>query len=496
MAVWRCSRSAVSHSYTQTVDFTTRAQQEQRAEEAQSVFAELDPTVPPATPATLGPNATQAFNNSGWPSLMTVQAQAIPHLAKQTDLVVQAKTGSGKTGAFLLPMFDLVSADLQNTQVLILTPTRELALQIHTEFTRINPAPEAMRSALIYGGVGYGPQIAALKKGAQVVIGTPGRILDHLGKRVFNLKALRLLILDEADEMLSMGFFPAMMSLKSYLPEARQSCMFSATIPPKVRILGREFLDNPCFMGLSGDQMSVETIEHRCIRVEPMDRERALIRILEVENPDSAIIFANTRRDVAFLAGFLKNYGFRAGVISGAFSQHKREVAMKRLRQGQIRMLVATDVAARGIDVNELSHVIQYNVPQEKEVYIHRTGRTARAGKAGVAITLATMEEESQLMAIAHRYDITMEKQKVPDIKEAAARVAQRMTVVLEDRMRGKTRLEQERLSRFVPMVESLAQEEPELMAMLVDELYQAHLQQPAVPPEKGKKKRHSKRKR
>ena len=496
MAVWPCNIAGVSQSFTRTVDLTSRAQQAHQAVEAESVFADLDAGVAAATPDRLGPNARQAFQKSGWPSLMKVQARAVPHLARKTDLVVQSKTGSGKTGAFLLPLFDLIDASQSATQALILTPTRELAVQIHNEFTRINPLPETLRSALVYGGVGYTRQIALLKGGAHVVIGTPGRILDHLGRGVFSLDALRMLVLDEADEMLSMGFYPAMVTLKGYLPGSRQSCMFSATMPPKVRMLGREFLRNPSFMGLSGDQLSVETIEHRYVRVQPMDRERALIRVLEVENPDSAIIFANMRRDVSFLEGFLKNYGFRAGVISGAYSQPRREEEMNKLRQSRIRMLVATDVAARGIDVDQLSHVIQYNVPVEMEIYIHRTGRTARAGKAGVAITLASMAEESQLLAIARRFNITMEKHDVPDIKEAAARVAQRMTVVLEDKMRGKTRLEKERLSRFVPMVESLAHEEPELMAMLVDELYQSHLQNPPGDTPKSKSRHRRKRKR
>ena len=486
----------MTQSFTKTVDFTSRAQQEHRAVEAQSVFAELDASIPPATPESLGANARQALEKSGWPSLMPVQAQAIPHLARKTDLVVQSKTGSGKTGAFILPLFDLVDTDHSESQVLVLTPTRELAVQIHNEFTRINPYPETLRSVLVYGGVGYAPQIKALKRGAHVVIGTPGRILDHLGRGVFALKSLRMLILDEADEMLSMGFYPAMVTLKGYLPVDRQSCMFSATMPPKVRMLGREFLRAPSFMGLSGDRLSVESIQHRYLRVQPMDRERALVRLLEVENPDSAIIFANMRRDVDFLVGFLKNYGFRAGVISGAYSQPRREAEMQKLRQGQIRMLVATDVAARGIDIDQLSHVIQYNVPLEMEVYIHRTGRTARAGNAGVAITLATLAEESQLLAIARRYNITMERHETPDIEDAAAKVAQRMTVVLEDRMRGKTRLEKERLSRFVPMVESLTREEPELMAMLVDELYQTHLQQPAQASPPRKARRRGKRRR
>ena len=472
----------MQHSFTRTVDFTSGAQLVRREEAAQSVFAALDPSIAEATPSTLGPQACAAFEKSGWPSLMPVQARAIPYLARGMDLVVQSKTGSGKTGAFLLPLFDQLDPAVEETQALILTPTRELALQIHTEFNRLNPTSDRWRAALVYGGVGYKRQLSELRRGAHVVIGTPGRILDHLGKNVFTLQSLKLLVFDEADEMLSMGFYPAMVELKGHMPSKRQSCMFSATIPPKVRMLGRTFLREARFMGLSGDSLSVESIEHRCYRVNPMERERALIRVLEVENPESAIIFANMRRDVAFLSDFLRNYGFSVDVISGAQTQSRRESAMRKLRKGRIRMLIATDVAARGIDIDQLSHVFQYNVPYEMEGYIHRTGRTARAGKAGVAITLTDMEEERRLLAIGRRYSITMEKHTLPTVEEAAARVAQRMTVLLEEKMRVKTRIERERLARFVPMVESIAHEEPELMAMLVDELYHAHMQQSANP--------------
>lgn len=443
---------------------------------AQSMFPAPSPNVPLAAPESLNPQARAAFQRSGWPSLMPVQAQAIPHLAAGDDLIVQSRTGSGKTGAFLLPMFDTIDRQQNATQVLILTPTRELAIQIHDEFERIKPPSANLRAALVYGGVGYSRQIAALRRGVHMVVGTPGRILDLLRQNHFKLSELRTLILDEADEMLSMGFYPAMVAIKDFLPSARQSCMFSATMPPKVRMLGRQFLRDACFLGLSKDGVSVDTIDHRYYRVESMDRERALARLLEVENPDSAIVFANTRSDVAFLSEFLRNYGFSVDVISGQFSQREREAAMRRLRNGTIRILVATDVAARGIDISELSHVFQYGTPVDDEAYVHRTGRTARAGRAGVAITLVTVEDEQRLVAIARRFGIQMEKRTLPDNEEAATRVAQRMLVILEEKMRIKSKLERERLKRFVPMVESWARGEPELMAMLVDELYHAHM--------------------
>jgi len=489
----------VSKPFTTNLDFSSRAQQVSSESEAERTFATDHSEMELATPDSLGTRARSAFEKSGWPGLMPVQASSIPWMASGDDLIVQSRTGSGKTGAFLLPLFDLLDVNLPAAQALVLTPTRELAGQINDEFKRINPLPEKIRSVLVYGGVGYKRQSDGLKRGDQIIIGTPGRILDHLERGTFNLSKLKSLILDEADEMLSMGFYPAMVSLKSFLPAKRQSCMFSATMPPKVRHLGKEFLSDPRFLGLSADGIGVATIHHRySIVMDPMDRARGLSRLLEFENPDSAIIFTNTRRDVSFLSDFLRNYGFQVGAMSGDFSQGARERVMDRLRKGSIRLLIATDVAARGIDISELSHVIQYDVPLEPELYIHRTGRTARAGKAGVAITLASWEEESKLKAIAHRYDIDMEKRPLPEPEEVAVRTSERITVVLEQQLRGKTNLERERLSQFVPMVKTLAEEEPELIAMLVDELNQTRMnpQKQQQPNQQPKRKQHRHRKR
>lgn len=482
----------MTKSFTTHLDFSSKAQQSSRESAAERSFEALDPSVQQATPESLGAGARAAFEKSGWPGLMPVQAHSIPYMIAGQDLIVQSRTGSGKTGAFLLPIFDRLNPSIRETQVLVLTPTRELAGQIYDEFKRMNPTPETLKGILVYGGVGYKRQLDGLRRGSQVVIGTPGRILDHLERRTFTLKGLQTFILDEADEMLSMGFYPAMVALKSYLPKTRQSCMFSATMPPKVRLLGKEFLEDPRFLGLSADGVGVATIDHRYYTVlDPMERARALCRLVEFENPDSAIIFTNTRREVSFLTDFLHNYGFSVGAISGDYSQGAREKVMHRLRQGNIRLLVATDVAARGIDISELSHVFQYEVPLEPQLYIHRTGRTARAGKAGVAITLAAWEEESQLKAIAHRFDIQMEKRELPTPEEVAVRTSQRVTVVLEEKLRGKTNLERERLAQFVPMVQELAEEEPELMAMLVDELNQTRMHPSRQQKPKQKNKPH-----
>ena len=457
--------------YTKTIDLTARARRSQREEEAASQFPPPDPPLPEATREAAPPSVQRAMEAVGWTALMPVQAATIPYVLDGRDMIVQARTGSGKTGAFLLPLFEHLDAESKQAQALILSPTRELARQIHEEFESMGRG-QGFRGALVYGGVGYKPQIDSLKGGAQVVIGTPGRILDHLSRRTFALDHLKVFVLDEADEMLSMGFLPDMRALSSYLPERRQSYMFSATMPPRVREVGRMFLKKPSFLGLSKDQISVDTIDHVFYRTGMGGKDQALIRLLEMVNPRSAIIFANRRDTVQFVAALLRNYGFAVTSIAGNLTQKARENAMERLRSGSLRMLVATDVAARGIDVSELSHVIQYDVPENSEMYIHRTGRTARAGRAGTAITLCSFDDESTLRATARLYAVDMEERALPTEEEVVERVTERATATLEGKLRGKGQQERERLKRFVPMVQSLAQEEPELLAMLVDEAY------------------------
>ncbi|PSQ94583.1 MAG: ATP-dependent helicase, partial [Bacteroidetes bacterium SW_11_64_17] len=343
--------------YTNVIDLTSEAQKERRRDEI-GELREPDPPLDEATVNDLSGHMEQAVHAAGWTDLMDVQQKAIPYILEGRDLIVQSQTGSGKTGAFLLPLFDLVNPDKEEQQVLILTPTRELARQIHEEFEQMKiatPRTNRMDAVLIYGGVGYQPQIKGLQEGAQVVIGTPGRILDHLKKDNFDASTLRMLVLDEADEMLSMGFYPDMKEIVEYVPENRVSYMYSATMPPKVRTVAREFLGDPGFLSLSTDKVSVEENEYRYYLVKPMDKDRVLAQLMELEEPESALIFANTKREVSYLNKFLGNKGYDIDEMSGDLSQRDREEALDRLREGKLRLLVATDVAARGIDVSDLS---------------------------------------------------------------------------------------------------------------------------------------------
>jgi len=480
--------------YTQVIDLTSTAQRQKREKNTRSLFPVPEPRLPEAVVCDLPSGVQQAWEATGWSAMMPVQKTTMPYILDGQDLMVQSRTGSGKTGAFLLPLFGLLSDTIAATQALIITPTRELARQIYSEFERMRPPGATLQGAVVYGGVSYRPQIEKLARGTHVVVGTPGRLLDHLQRGTFSLQQLRVLVLDEADEMLSMGFYPAIVEMHDYLPARRQSLLFSATLPPRVRMLARQFLHTPSFLGLSAGQISVETIAHRYYRVDRREKDRCLLRLIERDNPESALIFANTKREVEYLAQVLANYGLRVAELSGDLSQPARERAMARLRRGELRFLVATDVAARGIDITDLSHVFQYDVPTDPEYYIHRTGRTARAGKAGVAITLVAFEEEIRLLRIGQKYSIKLEKCIMPDQQEVVARAAERMVVLLEEKMRDKSNLERERLQRFSALAQELARREPALLAMVLDELYHTTLH--GGGSGSRKKARHRRRKR
>ena len=460
--------------YVKTVDISERALATERARTAKEALESSGEKLPPTSLDDLPALVQKAVFAAGWNSLTAVQQQAIPYMLNGRDLIVQSRTGSGKTGAFLLPMFDLLDPDKPAVQALVLAPTRELARQVQEEFSRMASSEElsGFKTALVHGGVRYGPQVKAIKHGAQIVVGTPGRIIDLLEQRKLDLSVLQVLVLDEADEMLSMGFFPAMREIKRYLPEERQSVMFSATMPVKVQNLARLFLTEPGFLGLSTGDESVMTSEHRYYLVEPMKRDRALVALMEMENPDSAIIFSNTKKDVEYLTAFLKNYGHDCDGISGDLSQRDRDSVLNRLKSGQLRFLVATDVAARGIDVSELDYVFMYDVPQNPEYYIHRSGRTARAGRSGTVIVIATQLEHNALKSIANRYGVTLEHRDLPSKEMIEEKVSERITVLLEEAYRKKTGVQRERLQRFQKLTSELAEEEPELLTMLVDKFY------------------------
>lgn len=415
---------------------------------------------------------------------MPVQVATIPAMRARQDLIVQARTGSGKTGAFGIPIVAEVDPELRAPQAIVLTPTRELANQVANEIITIGKHRNIV-CLPIYGGVGYGAQLEGLEAGPHVVVGTPGRILDHLGQGRLKLDQIRFFVLDEADELLSLGFWPDMREIDRYLPrkEDRQTCLFSATMPEKVRSLTRVFQQDPEFVTLSEGQIAPAEIEHYFYLVSAQEKEQALVRILEYEDPESAIIFCNTKDNVRYVTTFLQRRGFDADQISGDLAQAARERAMARIKAGELRFLVATDVAARGIDIPELSHVILYEQPEDPESYIHRSGRTGRAGATGQAISLVAGSEQSTLLQIDRRYKIGLIEQAMPTDEDVQGVVSERVTALLEARLRKRDSLQTERMRRFIPLARTLGQtdEEASIVAMLLDDYYQEVLH--AAPP-------------
>jgi ATP-dependent RNA helicase DeaD len=339
----------------------------------------------------------------------------------------------------------------------------------------------------VYGGTSYKPQIEGFKKGAHCVVGTPGRVLDHLIKRNLNLKNLKFLIYDEADRMMSMGFYPDMVQIQEFLPQREISgYMFSATIPPHVIRLAQQFLNSPDFLSLSSDHVHVEDTGHIYYLTPGMDKDRSLVRIIEMETPQQAIVFCNTKARVNYVSAILQRYGYNADQISSDLSQNARDKVLKRVRDGKLRFLVATDVAARGIDIPNLSHVIQYEPPEDVEAYIHRAGRTGRAGASGTAIMLININEKSQLNRIAAHYKIEFEKRPLPLDEDIQSLVAQRLVGQLEARLRARDRLQIDRMQRFIPLAKELANDEDglALLAMLLDDSYHEWMHQPPeLPP-------------
>ncbi len=449
------------------------------------VIEEPQNVLPEMTIDKLSQVQQDAVARAGWASLMPVQSRAMPYMLAGRDMMIQARTGSGKTGAFLLPMLERLNAKSNKCQALVLVPTRELARQVAAEAELLCSGTD-LRSVAVYGGVGYGEQNEALKKGAHIVIGTPGRVLDHLLRRTFTLDSLKMLVFDEADRMLSMGFYPDMRELQRYLPDRKlNACMFSATFPYHVMRTAREFMVDPEFLSLSSDHVHVTDVDHVYYHVPDMGRERNLVRIIEVENPTSAIIFCNTKVDVHFLAVVLQRFGYDADELSADLTQKDRERVLQRVREGKLRFLVATDVAGRGIDIPELSHVFQYEPPEDIESYIHRAGRTGRAGSTGTAITLVRMMDRPAIARIQKRYEMEMREAPLPTDEDVEEVVTERLTTLLEARLRDRDNLQAERSRRFIPLARRLAENEDEsaIMAMLLDDYYQQMLHAPVVGP-------------
>jgi ATP-dependent RNA helicase DeaD len=363
----------------------------------------------------------KAIDDLGYTHPTPVQRAVFEIATRGRDMVVQARTGTGKTAAFGMPLIDnLVKTNRPAVQAMILCPTRELALQITRELTAI-AKHRGTKVVAVYGGAPMGKQIEQLKDGAQILVGTPGRVLDHLRRGTLETQACKAFVLDESDEMLSMGFLPQISEIWSYLPEQRQVLLFSATLPPDVKRVAETRLKNPEYVTLSGDNIGALSIQH-FVYMTLTDKLAELIAVIETENPESAIIFSNTKDDTKRVAAGLQAQGYSADWLNADLSQNEREAVMAATRKGELRFLVATDVAARGIDISHLTHVINFDFPESAESYVHRTGRTGRAGRTGTAISMIAPGNIGGLYLLRLTYKIRPIERHLPSARERKTR--------------------------------------------------------------------------
>ncbi|MEW8681174.1 MAG: DEAD/DEAH box helicase [Candidatus Thiodiazotropha endolucinida] len=342
----------------------------------------------------------KALDEVGYETPSPIQAQTIPYMLEGRDLLGHAPTGTGKTAAFALPLLSRLNTKQHNVQVLVLTPTRELAIQVAEAFQRYAAHIKGFHVLPVYGGQDYSGQIRQLKRGVHVVVGTPGRVMDHMRKGTLKLDTLQALVLDEADEMLRMGFIDDVEWILEQIPEEHQTALFSATMPKEIQHIARHHLNNPCEIAIKTRTATADTIRQRYWQVSGLHKLDALTRILEVETFDAIIIFVRTKTATSELAERLEARGYAAAALNGDMVQKQREKMVERLKRGSLDILVATDVAARGLDVERISHVINYDIPHDTEAYIHRIGRTGRAGRIGDAILFVAPRERRMLKAI------------------------------------------------------------------------------------------------
>jgi len=401
------------------------------------------------TSLNLREEVVQAIIELGYAEPTPIQAALIPLMLKGADVIGQAQTGTGKTAAFALPILHNFTLQRQ-PQALVLAPTRELALQVADSMVAYGKHLN-VRVLAVYGGQPYGPQISNLKRGVDIVVGTPGRLNDLLERKVLNLSEVKTVVLDEADEMLNMGFIEEVEKILAETPAERQTALFSATLPPRIRSLANRFMRDPQSVTIKRETLTLASTEQRYYLVHESDKTNALTRLFEIEPIKSALIFARTRAETATLANELVVRGIPAEAIHGDLDQNARERVLGRFRSNQLKVLVATDVAARGLDIEDISHVFNYHLPDDAEVYIHRIGRTGRAGKTGIAITLISPRDKRRLREVEALTKQPIKKMELPTasdiVKHRESEVVENLKIWLG---RGRYKRELEMVQELI----------------------------------------------
>lgn len=366
----------------------------------------------------LSEETLQAIESKGFEEPTEIQAMTIPVMLRDdTNIIAQAQTGTGKTAAFGLPLIEMISTKETTVQAIVLAPTRELAIQVSEEINSLK-GNKKIKVAPIYGGQSIDQQLRRLKNGVHIVVGTPGRVIDHLNRKTLNLRNIEHLILDEADEMLNMGFIEDMEEIMRHTNEGKRTLLFSATMPGKIKDLAKKYMEGYELLKVDKKQLSPDLTEQIYYEVKNQDKFEALCRIVDFEEEFYSLVFCRTKSDVDTLVSSLNDRGYDAAAIHGDISQAQRERTLNQFKNRKVNILVATDVAARGIDVNNLTHVINYSLPHDPEAYVHRIGRTGRAGNEGTAITFITPSEYKRLMFIQRYAKADIKKSKLPKVRD------------------------------------------------------------------------------
>lgn len=390
-----------------------------------------------------------AIKEMGFETPTPIQEKTIPAiLNSDTDLIALAQTGTGKTAAYGLPIIQQIEADTEKIQALILCPTRELCIQIAKDFDKFAKFKQSFTTVAVYGGASIETQIKALKKGANIVVATPGRAIDLMKRRVLKLHGVKWLVLDEADEMLNMGFQEDLDTILAETPENKQTLLFSATMPDEIMKISRKYMNNPTIITVGKKNVSAENVKHEYYVVHAKDRYHALKRIVDINPSIYGIVFCRTRQETKEIAEKLMSDGYNADALHGDLSQAQRDHVMGRFRIKHLQVLVATDVAARGLDVDNLTHIINYNLPDELEVYIHRSGRTGRAGKSGISISILHTRETNKIKQLEKLTNKSFEKKLIPSGKEICAKQLYNLIDKVE-----KIEVNESQIEEYLPLI-------------------------------------------
>ena len=416
----------------------------------------------------------RAVDMSGYTDPTPIQAQIIPHMLDGRDVLAQSQTGTGKTAAFALPILTRIKAKQRKPQILVLAPTRELAIQVAESFTKYGMFLDNFRVATIYGGQSYDPQLRQLSRGVQVVVGTPGRVIDHIKRGTLDISKIQCLVLDEADEMLNMGFLEDVQFILNRAPAERQIALFSATLPEQIRAIAQDYLHDPAKITVKKKTMTAESIHQRALFVAPRDKVHALCRILESEETDGVIVFTKTKAATLQVSENLQRAGLSATALNGDMPQNARERTIEQFKSGRLDVLVATDVAARGLDVSRISHVINFDLPHDTESYIHRVGRTGRAGRTGEAIIFLSSSQRSKLRIIERATKQKIEIVQLPTTDDINQLRIKRFMQKITDTTASQD------LTMFKDLVNLYAEESGKPMEMIAAAL--AHISQQGRP--------------